>query len=1060
MPERLEILTLGGLRILVDGSPVRGLASRKAEALVVYLALQRGSPSREALATLLWDDRSLSGSLSNLSVLLTSLRKHLGGFLRIERESVSLDDSASWGCDAEAFERQVAASSVGKHDIPASEADHLETALGLYRGPFLEGFFLREARGFEEWGAVQRERLRMRAVEGHRALAVYGLRTRQYPRGLEHAQRALSLDPLSEAGHRTSMLLWARQGEMARAIAQYQVCRDILGDELGVDPSFETTDLYHRLRSAAENRSSNLPIPPTTFVGREPELHRIAEQLADHGGRLLTIIGPGGAGKTRLAIEAASRAAPGFLHGVCFVPLAPLDASQQILPALAQSLGFAFRSDAGMQAQLTAYLRERELLLILDGVEHVAEEADLVGEWLELAPDLRVIATSRAPLRIVGEWLLELGGLPYPASPGLGGLADHAAVELFRRSAARARSGFTLTDEDLAWVIRICRRVDGLPLALEMAGAWMSNYSVREVSDELERSLDFLAGAYRDLPERQASLRAVFEHTWRQLKEEERDRFCRLCLFRGGFTREAAERVAAAASADLATLVDRSLLHRTPNDRYETHEVLRVYGMQMASQNSQADHDLKRRFRDYYGDLLNRLEAELAGRGQAAAVTILGQEQDNLRAAWQSAVEDLDLATLERGLGGLARFYMIRGLFQEGADTFAATVRRLQDLPPAERPTPLVGKLMARTGSFLAELSNLDEAQRFLQEAWDLRAPQEEGEEAVLCLNRMGIVSRKAGFYAEAQSRHGQALAIARKIDSPRAMADSSNGLGSALYFLGRYEDAQVCYREALTLYSDFGDDQGAGRCLINLANIADRRGDFLEARSLYERSLSMSRRIGDRWGEAAALNNLGNVLLAQADYRQARALYAESLAIKRDLGHQEGVAASLDNLGRAAYGLEEWGEARRLREGSLAIRREIGDAWGIANSLTGLGDIALALGDETAAEEAYRESLQTALDIRVPMLIEAALVGWAELAGRRDQAERALEVLAVILSRGAKDKLTQARADRIREELSARREAGAVSSVEVGYAGNDLEGLASSVLAGLKPPRRDGPSS
>jgi DNA-binding SARP family transcriptional activator len=494
MAERLEILTLGGLRILVDGAPVRGLASRKAEALLVFLACQGGSPSRESLATLLWDDRTSSGSLANLSVLLSSLRKDLAPYLRIDRETVSLDPGSPWSCDATDFERQVALPAAVDVDLSQAEADRIERALELYRGPFLEGFFVREARGFEEWGAVQRERLRMQAVEGLRALSAGGLHRRQYRRGLQHVQRLLSLDPLSEAGHRTAMLLYARQGEMALGLAQYQACRDLLQAELGVDPSFETTDLYYRLRTAAENRVRNLPAPPTGLVGRGEELEKLGAQLIDPGCRLLTLVGPGGIGKTRLAIEAAARAEADFLHGVCFVALGAVERPDQLVPAVAGALQMTFRPGSEMRDQLIGSLRDRELLLVLDNLEHLVEAASLLGELLAAAPAVQLIATSRTPLRMLGERVLEVQGLPYSEAGDAAGKTS-AAEELFVQSAVRARSGFTLAEGDLAWVRKICRRVDGLPLALEMAGAWTSAYGVREVAEQVERSLDFLGGA-------------------------------------------------------------------------------------------------------------------------------------------------------------------------------------------------------------------------------------------------------------------------------------------------------------------------------------------------------------------------------------------------------------------------------------------------------------------------------------------------------------------------------------------------------------------------------------
>lgn len=634
MPERLEIITLGGLRILVDGSPVRGLASRKAEALLVFLACQGGSPSRESLATLLWDDRPLSGSLANLSVLLSSLRKDLARYLQIDRKTVSLDPSSLWTCDAKEFERQAVLPAGADGDLPPPEADRIERALELYRGTFLEGFFVREARGFEEWGAVQRERLRMQAVEGHHALAAFGLSRRQYRRGLRHAQRLLSLDPLSEAGHRTAMLLYARQGEMALGLAQYQACRDLLQAELGVDPSFETTDLYYRLRTAAENRVHNLPTPPTPLVGRVEELEKLGAQLTDPECRVLTLVGPGGIGKTRLAMEAAARAEADFLHGVCFVALGAVDRPDQLIPSVAGALQMTFRSGSEMRDQLIGYLRDREMILVLDNLEHLVEAASFLGELLSAAPAVRLLVTSRMPVRMMGEKLVEVQGLPYSEAGDAAGKTS-AAEELFVQSAVRARSGFTLAEGDLAWVRRVCRRVDGLPLALEMAGAWTSAYGVREVAEEVERSLDFLGGAFRDLPERQRSLRAVFEHSWSRLSAAEQERYRRLSVFRGSFSLEAARAVADAGPGDLASLVDKSLLHRPRPDRFQAHEVLRVYATEKAAEDPDGGQAVMRRFRSYFAGQLQRTEGEASGRTQREALAALADDLENFRSAWR-----------------------------------------------------------------------------------------------------------------------------------------------------------------------------------------------------------------------------------------------------------------------------------------------------------------------------------------------------------------------------------------------------------------------------------------
>jgi len=1046
MPERLEILTLGGLRILVDGSPVRGLASRKAEALLVFLACQGGSPSREYLATLLWDDRTSSASLANLSVLLSSLRKDLAPYLRIERETISLDPGSPWTCDAGEFEREVALPGGAESVLPQAAADRIEQALALYRGPFLEGFFVREARGFEEWGAVQRERLRMHAVEGLRALSAHGLHRRQYRRGLQHVQRLLSLDPLSEAGHRTAMLLYARQGEMAHGLAQYQACRDLLQAELGVDPSFETTDLYYRLRTAAENRVRNLPAPPTALVGRGEELVKLRAQLIDPGCRLLTLVGPGGIGKTRLAIEAAARVEADFLHGVCFVALGAVDRPDQLVPAVAGALQLIFRPGSEMKDQLIGFLKDREMLLILDNLEPLVEAASFLGELLAAAPSVRLIVTSRTPVRILGERLQEVEGLPYSAAADAAGKTS-AAEELFVQSSVRAGSGFALAEGDLAWVRRICRRVDGLPLALEMAGAWTSAYSVRKVAEEVERSLDFLGGAYGDLPERQRSLRAVFEHSWSRLSPVEKERYRRLSVFRGSLSLEAARAVAGAEPADLASLVDKSLLHRPRPDRFQAHEVLRVYATEKAAEDPEARQAVMQRFRSFFAGQLQRMEDEPSGRTQSEALADLTEDLENIRSAWRSACLEGDLEVIDLSLEGLFRFYMIRGLYQEGAEGFELAAQEVERAGPQAATARRKGRLLARSAVFRGELSQYEAARTMIEASWSLQSDLGDEDELVFLLNRRGILERKLGHFGEARSRHEDGLALARAQGSARRMADSYNTLATIDYYMGNFQAARAGYQAAIELFQQLGDDQGAGRCVLNLANLADGSGDLDEAGRLYQESLTIADAIGDRWGVAAAINNLGNVALGRQEYREARRLYAESLAIKRELGHQEGIAASLDNLGRAAFGLNELAEAKRMRQASLALRREIQDQWGVANSLSGLGQIAVAQGDFVEAEARLREALQLASEIGVPLLIESGVVGWAEKLWKQGEMEASLEIVAVVVSTSAKDKLTRARAVRIREGIVAALPLAAIQAVEARAAHQSMQGLVQAIL-------------
>ena len=1051
MGGRLEITSLGRVAVQLDGRPVTGLASRKAEALLVYLAYTGQPAPREVLATLLWDDLPADRVLGNLSVLLTSLRKELASFLAADRDSVALAPDSDWSLDARTL-RLLLEPERADRDVPrgwpAERLKTLEDVLALYKGEFLQGLSLRGASGLDEWATVERERLSRLALSGLRLASEAYQRQRDYRRAMDHAARWLALDPLSEAAHRMVMLLQARQGEIPQALARYKACRDVLQAELGVEPSFETTALYHRLRSAAETRARSLPVPPTPFVGRTQELQRIEAMLADPECRLITLVGPGGVGKTRLAMEAASRASSGFLHGLCFVPLGALQAPDQVLAALSEAFEFTFQPGPDMGRQLLGYLREREQLLLLDGCEHLLGGVGFVGEVLAAAPTVKILATSRSRLPLLGEWHLEVEGLPYPEKEvDLAG-SGYAAIDLFVQSASRAREGFAREQEAPRSVQRICRKVEGLPLALELAAAWLTTYSLREVAEHVERSPDFLAGSYLDLPERQRSLRAIFEHTWAMLSPGEQECFRSLSVFPGSFSRTSAEAIAAARAPNLTSLVDKSLLHRLGPDRYEVHEVLRVYAMEKAEEQPEIAAAVRAGFRSHFSEFVGRVAADLAGLRQAEAVRELSLELENLRFAWTSAVQERDLAALETSADGIFQFYMIRGLYQEGADAFEAAIRALEAVPPTQSTSLLRPRLLARAGAFDVELSRMEQAGERLQTSVDLLHGSGRNEDLILSLQWSGILARMAGRYADSRLHHEESLALAQSAGSQRAMANAYNGLGNAAYMFGDYEAANESFRSALVLFEDLDDRLGADRCLLNLANVADRQGNYPEARQLYERSLSLSRDIGDRWGEAAALNNLGNVALALDENPEARRLYEESLAIKRELGHPQGIAASLDNLGRVALRLKELPEALHLRQASLSIRREIKDLWGVAYSLNGLGDVAVEQGDYAEAARAYREALQTAIGIQVPMLVEAILVGWADLLWKQGEVERPLEMVSVVLKRTARDRLTQARAVQALADMRAQADLERVSRAEARAATLEPEDLARDLLA------------
>ncbi|MGH8631367.1 MAG: ATP-binding protein, partial [Burkholderiales bacterium] len=359
----------------------------------------------------------------------------------------------------------------------------------------------------------------------------------------------------------------------------------------------------------------NLPTPPTPLIGRERELAEMARLLGDPQCRLLTLAGPGGIGKTRLAIEAADHQREAFADGAHFVSLAPIRSAEFIVPAIADAIGFAFYGAEDPKAQLLNYLSGKAPLLVLDNLEHLLEGVALLAEILERGPAVKLLATSRERLNLHGEWVLDIQGLPFPDEAGSAEVEGYSAVALFVQTARRAHVDFVLAAEERPAVARICRLVEGMPLGIELAAAWVRTLSCREIAQEIERNLadprqgmDFLAASMRDVPERHRSIRAAFDHSWNLLSAEEQQVMRQLSVFRGGFRREAAEQVAGATLPLLSALVDKSLLRRTEAGRFDLHELVRQYAAAQLQADPQDEFVTCERFSHYYAVWLQRQE--------------------------------------------------------------------------------------------------------------------------------------------------------------------------------------------------------------------------------------------------------------------------------------------------------------------------------------------------------------------------------------------------------------------------------------------------------------------
>jgi len=629
-----------------------------------------------------------------------------------------------------------------------------------------------------------------------------------------------------------------------------------------------------------------LPSRNTSFVGREQELEEIVALLRGADCRLLTLTGSGGSGKTRLALEAAYMLQEHFADGAAFEALQPVSHPTYLAATIAEAVGLAHHGARDIQAQLQDFLSDKQLLLVLDNFEHLLHAAPLVSTLLAAAPELKVLATSREVLNLQEEWSRHIAGLPYPqAGPEstAGDLTRYGAVRLFVERARQARASFPLAEEQ-ACVARICRLVEGLPLALELAASWLRTLSCAEVAAEIERNVDFLATSFRNVPARHRSMRAVFEQSWRLLTPEEQTVYARLSVFHGGCTREGAAAVAGASLADLQGLIDKSLLQATPAGRYLTHELLRQFAHEQLAADSAALADAQRRHAEYYARLLHRQEARLRGAAQQDALRVIDADLDNVRVAWRQAVEQHAEELVEQAMGSLFLYYQMRSRPEEGLETFRLATQRLGDAGE-----PLLTRLqLLETWFASGAISDPEPTLRFYRTDFHRVQALADDERMAMALCQFAWMTARLDDRAPLEQFYAEYLAYHRERGNRWAAAWAAYSLGTIPHMLYRDEDEPTSELAASLPY--------------------------------LEESIALFRELGNPWAATYALHVAGQILLLQQEYERAQEMFRESLQICRDIGDTGGVAFALHCLGEAASALQEYEGSWRYLTNALQI--------------------------------------------------------------------------------------------------------------------------------------------
>jgi predicted ATPase/DNA-binding SARP family transcriptional activator len=1072
------ILSLfGPFQAWVNGQALPRLRSRKGHWILALLTLRQGREVERAwLMGTLWPDGSEALAAHSLRTSLTDLRRALGtqaGRLLTPTLRTLALDLADAQVDLLAFDRAIA-----RADGPS-----LAEAIALYRGPLLEGCV-------EEWIFEERQSREQAYLQALEMLAGQAMASGDPAAAEQYLRRAVAVDPLRESVQRALMRALAAGGSSAAALLAYRELRLLLHREINAEPDPETRALFEQIRGEARTRaaspapvlapgpsepvprpevrrealpdlsadfppvasrvrpSHNLSLELTRFVGREREIEEVRRLLG--AGRLVTLTGAGGCGKTRLALQVASRLAevgasdagtetsrrqetgPRLTDGVWLVELAPLADPALVPQAAATVLGVRQEPDHPLIGTLTRVLREKHLLLVLDNCEHlVGACAQLAEALLRACSHLRVLATSREALRVPGEKQFRVPPLSVPdvqvfrcsdvqeeRFPGPDHLIQFDAVRLFVDRAAMAAPLFALTGDTASAVAQICQRLDGIPLAIELAAARVGALPVQQIAVRLHDRFRLLAGGSRTAPPHQQTLRALMDWSYDLLTLPEQTLLRRLSVFAGGWTLEAAEAVCsdfglpATSNGEpsfplsdpvqnpnaqraseiqnedvlhlLTRLVDKSLVIYEDSGagvpvagggqaRYRLLETMRQYARDRLLETRGAERWCAQH-RDWFLELAEQAEQGLKGRDQAEWLVRLDAENDNLRAALEWSRQRHEAEAGLRLLGALELFWYWRGYWAEGLERLAELLALPEAVvTPGEigTRTLAVARARALTAAVLWALAHHRDpaaARAFAEESIALLEPVGDQRPLAWALSALGLATSKGGDLEAARSLQEESLALARQLGDPWLAAWTLLRLGTVAHRRGDGAAARSVTEESLALLRGLGKNSVLAQVLDRQAQIAASQGDLTVARSLCQESVNLFGELGIKTHFFTALLLLGQLTRAQGDYVTARSLFQECESVARELNNPYWVAVARSNLGQTAVGLGDLPTAHSLFEESLGLFHQRGDPWGSAESLEGLASVAVAGGQaERAARlfgaaEMMREAAQVPL--------------------------------------------------------------------------------------------------
>jgi predicted ATPase/DNA-binding SARP family transcriptional activator len=993
---QLHISLLGTPQLQLDAVPIE-LERRKALALFVYLLVTKAVYSREALATFLFPDVDISRGLAYLRNTLWTINKTLGDtWLSVERDTVQIVPQAGLWVDVWAF---------AQYEGQADNLQALQSAVALYRDDFLRGFSLPDSDLFDEWQFFQVQSFRQRLCDVLEKLTRGYIGQNRYEEGIPYARRWVLMDNLNESAHRNLMRLYDWTGQRSAALRQYQTCADLLRDQLGIAPDAKTRSLFHDIQARHTTKQTmevmalnlttskgmifkttqdNLPTPATPFISRERDIAEILRLLKDDTCRLLTLIGQGGIGKTRLSIHMGEMLRGEFADGVYFVPLTPVTSAESFWRAIAETLRFDC-IDGNLRADIHDYLRQKEILLILDNFEQLLDHAELVSDILHASLGTKILITSRERLNLRQEWIYEVDGLAYPSvDTSFGDIEKYGAVALFVQSAKQTQPDFALSQANAPHIIDICQLVEGMPLGIELAASWLQMLSVEEIAHEIQKSYDFLSSSFRNLPPRHRSMRAVFESSWERLTAQEAHTICRLAVFRGGFDRPAARAVADAELPILLALVNKSLIRRVQDGRYDMHELLRQFAEEKLIADPPAYHITRTRHSEYYAQYLESLNIALKGGNQVQTLNAIERDSGNIYLAWSWACRQGYIHALNHLLHTLLLYVLIRSRIHEVRELSEEALKYI----PSDNPDT---RLFHQKMQVLSALLNFDS-------------------------NPYNVVPEQLNAL----------------MDYFRQLPDSPDlGVIFVLlqnlshYLLGDTVADEYWIKRAQAIFDATGDTFGKIMALRGLGWVVHERIQYADSKRIFQQAYDLSRLHHDIWNEGENIRSLAEVAYTLGEYPLAEQMIYEGIFLSEQIGDRVGIASGLGFLGTVLFRLGKYDDCQMINTRCIELLHDLGNTNGVAWQLLISAELHRVHGRVEQANAVFAQTLNKHDRMNNKRGMAWTLIGWAWhqcLLGNLDEAQALIVRASDCFEKDAHRLWGMVMIDNIRAEIACSR--------------------------------------